>query len=164
MQLKPKPHQYMGMNWTKLFEKYVVQLCWSTEPSEKNDFIDHYRKSRSWQVVPIQEESHSDVESEEDDDDEIQKAKDSKTQRFIRNAKRKHGVKNNSYNCTYYKDNKTPVNVKCYTHGKYKILPYAHLAGGGCKYCKQDAKFDEMYNDRRTNPGVKVQEMKLTLE
>ena len=76
MQLKPKPHQYMGMNWTKLFEKYVVQLCWSTEPSEKNDFIDHYRKSRSWQVVPIQEESHSDVESEEDDDDEIQKAKD----------------------------------------------------------------------------------------
>ena len=72
MQLKPKNHQYMGMNWTKLFEKYVVQLCWSTEPSGKKDFIDQYRKSRSSRVVPIQEESHSDVESEEDDDDDLE--------------------------------------------------------------------------------------------
>jgi hypothetical protein len=116
------------------------------------------------QVVPIQEETHSDVESEEDDDDEIQAAKDKKTQMFIRNAKRKHGIKKNSYSCTYYKDNKTPVKVKCYIHGKFKILPYAHLAGGGCKHCKQEAKFGVLYNDHRRKTGVQVQEMKFTLE
>ena len=149
MQLNPKKDQYMGMNWKELFEKYVIRMCWSNEPSSRNEIARYYR--RAAQVVPIQEES------EEDDDDEIQGAKDKKTQRFIRNAKRKHGIKNNSYSCTYYKDNKTPVKVKCYIHGKFKILPYAHLVGGGCKHCKQEDKFDMLYNDHRRKTGVKVQ-------
>jgi hypothetical protein len=162
MQLNPKKDQYMGMNWKELFEKYVIRMCWSNEPSSRKEITGYYK--RTVQVVPIQEETHSDVESEEDDDDEIQAAKDKKTQMFIRNAKRKHGIKKNSYSCTYYKDNKTPVKVKCYIHGKFKILPYAHLAGGGCKHCKQEAKFGVLYNDHRRKAGVKVQEMKFTLE
>ena len=163
MQLKPEKDQYMGMNWKELFEKYVIQMCWSNEPSSRKEIMGYYK--RAAQVVPIQEETYSDIESEEDDDDEIQAAKDKKTQMFIRNAKRKHGIKKNSYSCTYYKDNKTPVKVKCYKHGKFKILPYAHLAGGGCKHCKQEVKFDEMYNKHRENRTmVQVQEMKFSLE
>lgn len=163
MQLKPEKDQYMGMNWNELFEKYVIQMCWSNEPSSRKEIMGYYK--RRSQVVPIQEETYSDIESEEDDDDEIQAAKDKKTQMFIRNAKRKHGIKTNSYSCTYYKDNKTPVKVKCYKHGKFKILPYAHLAGGGCKHCKQEVKFDEMYNKHRENRTmVQVQEMKFSLE
>lgn len=163
MQLKPEKDQYMGMNWKELFEKYVIQMCWSNEPSSRKEIMGYYK--RTAQVVPIQEETYSDIESEEDDDDEIQAAKDKKTQMFIRNAKRKHGIKTNSYSCTYYKDNKTPVKVKCYKHGKFKILPYAHLAGGGCKHCKQEVKFDEMYNkDRENRTMVQVQEMKFSLE
>lgn len=163
MQLKPEKDQYMGMNWNELFEKYVIQMCWSNEPSSRKEIMGYYK--RTAQVVPIQEETYSDIESEEDDDDEIQAAKDKKTQMFIRNAKRKHGIKTNSYSCTYYKDNKTPVKVKCYKHGKFKILPYAHLAGGGCKHCKQEVKFDEMYNKHRENRTmVQVQEMKFSLE
>jgi hypothetical protein len=163
MQLKPEKDQYMGMNWKELFEKYVIQMCWSNEPSSRKEIMGYYK--RRSQVVPIQEETYSDIESEEDDDDEIQAAKDKKTQMFIRNAKRKHGIKTNSYSCTYYKDNKTPVKVKCYKHGKFKILPYAHLAGGGCKHCKQEVKFDEMYNKHRENRTmVQVQEMKFSLE
>ena len=163
MQLNPEKDQYMGMNWKELFEKYVIQMCWSNEPSSRKEIMGYYK--RTAQVVPIQEETHSDIESEEDDDDEIQAAKDKKTQMFIRNAKRKHGIKTNSYSCTYYKDNKTPVKVKCYKHGKFKILPYAHLAGGGCKHCKQEVKFDEMYNKHRENRTmVQVQEMKFSLE
>lgn len=163
MQLKPEKDQYMGMNWKELFEKYVIQMCWSNEPSSRKEIMGYYK--RTAQVVPIQEETYSDIESEEDDDDEIQAAKDKKTQMFIRNAKRKHGIKTNSYSCTYYKDNKTPVKVKCYKHGKFKILPYAHLAGGGCKHCKQEVKFDEMYNKHRENRTmVQVQEMKFSLE
>jgi hypothetical protein len=163
MQLNPEKDQYMGMNWKELFEKYVIQMCWSNEPSSRKEIMGYYK--RTAQVVPIQEETHSDIESEEDDDDEIQAAKDKKTQMFIRNAKRKHGIKTNSYSCTYYKDNKTPVKVKCYIHGKFKILPYAHLAGGGCKHCKQEVKFDEMYNKHRENRTmVQVQEMKFSLE
>lgn len=163
MQLKPEKDQYMGMNWNELFEKYVIQMCWSNEPSSRKEIMGYYK--RAAQVVPIQEETYSDIESEEDDDDEIQAAKDKKTQMFIRNAKRKHGSRNYSYSCTYYKDNKTPVKVKCYKHGKFKILPYAHLAGGGCKHCKQEVKFDEMYNKHRENRTmVQVQEMKFSLE
>ena len=163
MQLNPTKHQSIGMRLQELFEKYIAGTCWSNEPVSRKEIMGYYK--RRSQVVPIQEETYSDIESEEDDDDEIQAAKDKKTQMFIRNAKRKHGIKTNSYSCTYYKDNKTPVKVKCYKHGKFKILPYAHLIGGGCKYCKQETKFDEMYNKRRENGTmVEVREMKLRLE
>lgn len=156
-------HQSIGMRLQELFETYIAGMCWSNEPSSRKEIMGYYK--RRSQVVPIQEETYSDIESEEDDDDEIQAAKDKKTQMFIRNAKRKHGIKTNSYSCTYYKDNKTPVKVKCYKHGKFKILPYAHLAGGGCKHCKQEVKFDEMYNKHRENRTmVQVQEMKFSLE
>ena len=164
MQLNPTKHQSIGMRLQELFETYIAGTCWSNEPASRKEIMGYYK--RRSQVVPIEEETHSDIESEEDDDDEIQRAKDRNTQLFIRNARRKHGRRNYGYTCTYLKDNKTPVKVKCYIHGKFKILPHAHLIGGGCKYCKQEAKFDQLYNDHRTKSmtTVKIQNVRFEPE
>jgi len=65
------------------------------------------------------------------------------TREFIERAERIHGKDIFSYEETRYVNARTPVTIKCVTHGKFKQFPTAHLlCSGGCPKCSGKFRYD----------------------
>ena len=54
---------------------------------------------------------------------------------FIKRAREIHGKKYD-YSKVEYVNNRTKVCITCPQHGEFWQLPYNHLSGNGCKFCK----------------------------
>ena len=57
------------------------------------------------------------------------------TEDFIKKAKLIHGNRYD-YSKTIYKNQNTPVVIICPEHGEFKINPWNHLNGSGCRLCR----------------------------
>jgi very-short-patch-repair endonuclease len=64
------------------------------------------------------------------------KNKQSTTEDFIKKSINIHGKKY-EYDLVDYKNNKTPVNIRCYKHGTFLQRPDSHLSGKGCPICNE---------------------------
>ena len=58
------------------------------------------------------------------------------TEEFIERSKKVHGGKYD-YSKTEYINSSTKVVITCPKHGDFKMLPFKHLGGQGCKTCKK---------------------------
>ena len=58
------------------------------------------------------------------------------TEEFIERSKKVHGDKYD-YSKTEYINSSTKVVITCPKHGDFKMLPFKHLGGQGCKTCKK---------------------------
>lgn len=58
------------------------------------------------------------------------------TQDFI-NISRKKYYNKYEYNCVVYKNNHTKVQIRCPKHGIFNQLPFCHMQGQGCKFCRE---------------------------
>ena len=68
------------------------------------------------------------------------------TERFIRDAKKKHGNYYN-YSKVIYENGKTKVIVGCPIHGDFSMTPSHHLGGEGCSDCGE-------YGFKQSEPGL----------
>lgn len=58
------------------------------------------------------------------------------TQEFIQQAQQRHGNKYDYSRCKYVNDS-TKVEIICPIHGSFWQIPYSHISGKGCKFCKE---------------------------
>lgn len=64
------------------------------------------------------------------------------TEKYIEKCKLIHDNKYN-YSTTFYKNSRTRIEIKCDTHGSFKLFPIQHLRGQDCKKCKlEESKKD----------------------
>jgi hypothetical protein len=69
--------------------------------------------------------------------EKLKKKLSSNTIEFINNAVKQHGNKF-EYDDVIYINGHTKIWITCPTHGKFLQMPYSHLAGKGCPYCRAE--------------------------
>ena len=67
------------------------------------------------------------------------------TEKFIERSRKTHGNVYD-YDQVAYVDSKTPVTIKCQTHGYFNQIPSAHIQGLGCRQCG----YVKRWADRKT--------------
>lgn len=68
--------------------------------------------------------------------------RNSDTKRFVERAKLIHGDFYD-YSKTVYKDSDKKVIITCPLHGDFEQLPYNHLNGQGCRFCKSKSVLEK---------------------